>query len=502
MAKLTDRTALVTPADGDFYVTTDVSDTTDAATGTDKKITWANIKAALASVFVSKVGTPADNQVGVWTGDGTIEGTAGLTFSANVLGVGTAAIGTVQSNGNFDLVLQTGNATTGNITLENGANGNIIVSPNGGGSFSATFGSNYFDVYSGGSNITFDANASDGSSYFINATAGDTYMSIADTSTGASGPRIDLYHNTASPAAGDIVGQIRFRGRDSSVGTENYAIIKGVIIDETATSEDGKIVFRVKTAGTESDEVELTGAALYPTTNDGLALGNTTQQFSDLFLAEGGVINWDNGDATLTQAGDVVTLAGADLKVTTPGNVSTSVITTDATQTLTNKTLTSPTLTTPSAFTTGGTITLAENTSIALDPAGSADGKYSGITVAGTAGAALAFGDLCYLAVADSRWELCDADAAATGNALLGMCVLAAAGDASATTMLLYGTCRADAKFPALTIGAAVYLGETAGAIQTAIPTGADNVIRVVGHALTADEIMFNPSQDHQISVA
>ena len=29
---------------------------------------------------VTKVGTPADNQVGVWTGDGTIEGTAGFTF--------------------------------------------------------------------------------------------------------------------------------------------------------------------------------------------------------------------------------------------------------------------------------------------------------------------------------------------------------------------------------------------------------------------------------------
>ena len=32
---------------------------------------------------VSKVGTPVDNQVGVWTGDGTIEGTSGLVFSSN-----------------------------------------------------------------------------------------------------------------------------------------------------------------------------------------------------------------------------------------------------------------------------------------------------------------------------------------------------------------------------------------------------------------------------------
>ena len=150
-----------------------------------------------------------------------------------------------------------------------------------------------------------------------------------------------------------------------------------------------------------------------------------------------------------------------------------------------------------------GNITLGENTSVDLDPAGSADGKYSGVCITGTAGAALAFGQLIYLAVADSRWELCDADALATaGNIMIGMCVLAAAADADPTKILLMGQIRADAQFPALTIGAAVYAGETAGAIQVAIPTGADNVIRVVGFALTADEIYFNPSQDHQTTVA
>lgn len=149
-----------------------------------------------------------------------------------------------------------------------------------------------------------------------------------------------------------------------------------------------------------------------------------------------------------------------------------------------------------------GNITLGENTSIDLDPAGSADGKYSGICITGTAGATLAFGDLIYLAVATSKWVLTDADATATGGAVLvGMCVLAA-NDTQATKILLQGQIRADAKFPALTIGAVVYLGETAGAIQVAIPTGADNVIRVMGFALTADEIYFNPSQDHQITVA
>ena len=243
--------------------------------------------------------------------------------------------------------------------------------------------------------------------------------------------------------------------------------------------------------------------SIVPTTDDGAALGSATNQFADLFLASGGLIKFASTDWIATHSAGVLTVSTGDLRVTTAGTNTASVVTVGGTQTLTSKTLTSPTLTTPSAFTTGGTITLAENTSIALDPAGSADGKYTGITIAGTAGATLAFGDLIYLAVADSRWELADADATATaGTPLIGMCVLAAAADADPTTILLYGQIRADAKFPALTIGAPVYVGETAGAIQVAIPTGADNVIRVVGRALTADEILFNPSQDHQITVA
>ena len=84
----------------------------------------------------------------------------------------------------------------------------------------------------------------------------------------------------------------------------------------------------------------------------------------------------------------------------------------------------------------------------------------------------------------------------------MGIVVLAAAADGDPTTILLMGQIRADAKFPALTIGSAVYVGETAGEIQVAIPTGADNVIRRVGYAMTADSIYFNPSMDSQISVA
>lgn len=146
-----------------------------------------------------------------------------------------------------------------------------------------------------------------------------------------------------------------------------------------------------------------------------------------------------------------------------------------------------------------GDITLGENTAVALDPAGSADEKWSGITCAGTAGATLAVGDLIYLDATAGEWLLADADAASTsGDVPLGLCILAA-NDGQATNILLIGTMRS-AAFPAsIALGAPVYVSTTAGDIQAAQPSGTDDVIRKVGWAISAEPntIYFNPSNDY-----
>lgn len=140
-------------------------------------------------------------------------------------------------------------------------------------------------------------------------------------------------------------------------------------------------------------------------------------------------------------------------------------------------------------------IDMGENAGFVLDAALSASGKYSGISLDGTAGATLTFGQLCYFQTADSRWELTDANsaAAAAGDArnMLGICVLAAAGDGSATKMLLFGKVRLSGW--SLTIGAPVYVSETEGAITSTQPATSGNVIRIIGHAVTAESIMFAP---------
>src|SRR5574343_276698 len=54
----------------------------------------------------------------------------------------------------------------------------------------------------------------------------------------------------------------------------------------------------------------LTSAPI-PASNDGVALGDATHGFADLFLASGGVLNWDNGNYTLTHSSGLLTTNGA-----------------------------------------------------------------------------------------------------------------------------------------------------------------------------------------------
>ena len=146
-------------------------------------------------------------------------------------------------------------------------------------------------------------------------------------------------------------------------------------------------------------------------------------------------------------------------------------------------------------------LSLTENLAIFLTDSLSDDGKYSGICENGTAGATLVFGELCYFNNDDSRWEKVDANLSDGYDKKLGMCVLAAANNGSPTKMLLFGKIRADALFPSLTIGAPVYMSETAGEIVVAQPTTANVAIRIIGFGNTENELYFCPSPDYIVHV-
>lgn len=129
----------------------------------------------------------------------------------------------------------------------------------------------------------------------------------------------------------------------------------------TANSGNGNMLFTVdSTDAFPSSFLQIliggTARALFgrtyiaPNTTDTISLGTTTLNFSDLYLASGGVINWNNGDYTFTHSTGILT-ANKDLRVTTPGTNSASVVTVGGTQTLSSKTLVAPALGTPASGT-------------------------------------------------------------------------------------------------------------------------------------------------------
>lgn len=124
----------------------------------------------------------------------------------------------------------------------------------------------------------------------------------------------------------------------------------------------------------------------------------------------------------------------------------------------------------------------------ALD-ASLSDATFSGIKATLTAGENLVIGDVCYIKSDGKLWKA-DASAIATASAV-AIALATISADASGS-FGIHGYLRKDSLY-ALTIGGLVYLSETAGAATQTAPTTTDAVTQILGVALTADILYFNP---------
>jgi hypothetical protein len=262
--------------------------------------------------------------------------------------------------------------------------------------------------------------------------------------------------------------------------------ISGTVTNLTGTASiniNGTVGATTPTTGVFTTATVNTG--LMPDANDGAYLGQSGTAFSDLFLASGGVINWDAANVTLTHsAGNLALSAGTVFKLDHIAEITGShTIVADNTIT----TATGAGIVLPA----GGGIKLTLPTTDAQCTGNYTDSFQSGYTAAA--------GDLVYYGTG-GKWLEVDADAVATCKGLIGI-AMEAKNDTEAMKVALPGSM---VHFDAWTwtTGDTLYAGETLGAIQNTIPTGADAIIRVVGFAIDADTIFFNPSSDQQSTVA
>lgn len=148
---------------------------------------------------------------------------------------------------------------------------------------------------------------------------------------------------------------------------QDNAAVENVIADIRASRDgadnSGKLLFVTDNAGVATvgmtidhlQAIALGTGSVSPLVNDGAALGTTSVGWSDIFLATGAVINVANGNAVITHSSGIFTVSTGDLRVTSAGANTASVVTVGGTQTLTNKTLTSPII---SSISNTGTVTL------------------------------------------------------------------------------------------------------------------------------------------------
>jgi hypothetical protein len=117
------------------------------------------------------------------------------------------------------------------------------------------------------------------------------------------------------------------------------------------------------------------------------------------------------------------------------------------------------------------------------------NGDWYGEAISITTGASTR-GSVYYLS-SSTTWLLTDADFAANSRNLLGIAVSA---DGFDIGVMIRGYMKNTAW--SFTIGAPVYLSVTPGGLSSTQPTATGDIVRVVGYAIAADEIYFNPSQE------
>lgn len=257
-------------------------------------IDWASIT---GGGDVTKVGTPVNNQVGVWTGNGTIEGDPNFTWDASKLTVtgaaevtGAATLPTIQGGtavGSGVIIKSTiaNGTTTGTaFTLTGGNNGATVllrgtndgmfaIGPNapltntrlfitGSGSSSATYNAIFRNLNSdnlliidNAGSFTIGNNQNSASTHSINGTTTFGATNTALTNT-VSYNTVYRHQTSGTAAAGLGVGS-QYNLENASGTIVNMATKAYALTDATNASEDADEVTSLKVNGSLTERMRL-----------------------------------------------------------------------------------------------------------------------------------------------------------------------------------------------------------------------------------------------------
>lgn len=134
-------------------------------------------------------------------------------------------------------------------------------------------------------------------------------------------------------------------------------------------------------------------------------------------------------------------------------------------------------------------VALADGKDVKIEETLGTDHTWSGITCDGVAGETLAFPEVCYRK-SDSKFWKADADAEAS-MPVIALATAAISAEATGV-LLLRGYVRDDTW--TWTVGGLIYASTTAGGLTQTAPSEFGDQVQVVGVAITADIMYFDPS--------
>ena len=143
-----------------------------------------------------------------------------------------------------------------------------------------------------------------------------TDFTLTNTGTGSeAGPIINLKRDSSSPANADYLGQIKFKGENSTGGEVNYAKITGKILDVADGSEDGMLEFAFIKGGSQN----ISGRFR----SDQLQLLNGTK----LYIGGAGTIQFEGDSSNAYETSLQVTEPTQDNTITLPDSTGTVALT-------------------------------------------------------------------------------------------------------------------------------------------------------------------------------
>ena len=302
---------------------------TTPAAGTFNEVTGNSFRPNSSSVPPLGMYTPAGNTIG-WAANTTASmqmTTTALTPATDGgLSLGTTALGWQNLFGNTGFIWNIENGdwvathTTAILTV---GTGDLRVTNAGSNSASV--------VTVGGSQ----------------SLAGKTLVSpiITTSPTAAGATWTDLGTVTTVDINGGTIDGSVIGGASAAAGTFTAAVANSFVPNSNTVPSNGMYLPAANTLGwaiSSAAELQLTGTALSPAADGGSSLGTTALGWQNLFANTGFVLNIENGNWVATHTSGILTVGTGDLRITSAGTNTASVLTLDGTQTTANKTLTAP----------------------------------------------------------------------------------------------------------------------------------------------------------------